>query len=197
MSVGSHFTKFLAIDCETTGLSKVGDDPSVGYQMVSIALIVSDVKTYSEIESLYLEIKWNGDSIWDDYAYKIHGLSKEYLEENGVDEEEAAAQIVELIMRHFDTTKGITLMGHNVATFDRYFLRGLLRKFDVDLKFSHRTIDSFTLGLVTIGAFDSDELFDKMGLAPRRMHNAIEDIRYTLKSVRIINKLVQRCLDNE
>lgn len=197
MAVMSHFTKFLAIDCETTGISKRGDDPSDGYQMVSIALIVSDVKTYREIESLYLEIKWNGESMWDDYAYKIHGLSKEYLEENGVDEEEAAAQIIELIMRHFDPTKGITLMGHNVATFDSYFLRGLLRKFDVDLKFSHRMIDSYTLGLVTIGAFDSDELFNKLGFAPRCTHNALEDIRYTLKAVRIINKLVQRCLDNE
>lgn len=197
MSKGSHFTKFLAVDCETSGMTTTGDDPSVNHQMVSIGLIVSDVKTYKEIESLYLEIKWNGESEWSDFAYKIHGLSKEYLEENGVDEEEAAAQILELIMKHFDTTKGITLCGHNVATFDRYFLKALLRKFGIELKFSHRMIDSFTLGLIGVEAFDSDELFEKMGLAPRRMHNALEDIQYTLKSVRLLNKVFQRCMTGE
>ncbi len=197
MSKGSEFHKFLAIDCETSGMNTKGDDPSVNYQMVSIGLIVSDPKTFKEIEKLYLEIKWNGESEWSDFAYKIHGLSKEYLEENGVDEEEAAAQILELIMRHFDTTKGITLCGHNAASFDKFFLKALLRKFGIELKFSHRVIDSFTIGLVAVQAFDSDELFSKMELAPRRMHNALEDIEYTLKSIRMINKLVKRCLDSE
>lgn len=196
MSKGSHFNKFLAIDCETSGMS-FGDDPSEGYQMVSIGLIVSDVKTYAEIETLYLEIKWNGTSGWNDYAQKIHGMSKEYLEENGVDEEEAAAEILELIMRHFDTTKGIVLMGHNVSNFDKPFLKSLLRKFDIELKFSHRAIDSFPLGLVAVKAFDSDELFENMGLPARKEHNALEDIRYTLKSVRLINKLITRCLESE
>lgn len=197
MSKGSHFNKFLAIDCETSGMTTKGDDPSVNYQMVSIGLIVSDVKTYKELEHLYLEIKWNGESEWSDFAFKIHGLSKEHLEENGVDEEEAAAQILELIMRHFDITKGITLCGHNAASFDKYFLKQLLRKFDIELKFSHRVIDTFTLGLIAVEAFDSDELFEKMGLAPRRMHNALEDIRYTLKSVRLLNKVFQRCITSE
>lgn len=197
MAKGSEFTKFLAVDCETSGMTTKGDDPSIDYQMVAIGLIVSDVKTFKEIESLYLEIKWNGESEWNDFAFKIHGLSKEYLEENGVDEEEAAAQILELIMRHFDTTKGIVLCGHNVASFDRYFLKALLRKFDIELKFSHRMLDTFSLGLIAVQAFDSDELFSKMGLAPRRMHNALEDIQYTLKSVRLINKLIQRCLTSD
>lgn len=195
MSKGSEFHKFLAIDAETSGMCTSGDDPSVGYQMVSIGLIVSEPKTFKEIEELYIEIKWNGESEWNDYAFKIHGLSKEYLEENGVDEEDAAAQILELIMRHFDTTKAITLCGHNAASFDKYFLKSLFRKFGIELKFSHRVIDSFTVGLVAVNAYDSDELFAKMELAPRRMHNALEDIKYTLKSIRMINKLIQRCLE--
>lgn len=195
MSKGSEFHKFLAVDVETTGMCTVGDDPSVGYQMVSIGLIVSEPRTFKEIEELYLEIKWNGESEWSDFAFNIHGLSKEYLEENGVDEDEAAAQILELIMRHFDTTKTIVLSGHNVASFDRYFLKSLFRKFDIELKFAHRMIDSFSIGLVSVGAYDSDDLFAKMGLPPRKLHNSLEDIRYTLKSIRMINKLIQQCLD--
>lgn len=196
MSYTSHFTKFLAIDCETSSMSK-GDDPSTGCQMVSIGLIVSDVKTFKEIETLYIEIKWNGESDWSEYAEKIHGLTKDYLDENGVDEEEAAAQIVELIMRHFDTTKGIVLCGHNVVSFDKPFLKSLLRKFDIDLKFSHRAIDSFPIGLLAVHSFDSDELFRNMGLPPRKEHNALEDIRYTLRSIRGLNKIFERVLTDE
>lgn len=190
----SRFSKFLAVDCETSSLS-FGIDPSTNCQMVSIGLIVSDVKTFEEIDSLYLEIKWNGESDWSEYAEKIHGLSKEYLEENGVDEEEAAILITEFIMKHFNVKKGITLLGHNVASFDRFFLRSLLIKFEIDLKFSHRNIDSFSLGLVVLDAFDSDELFRTLELPFRGKHNALEDVRYTLKSVRVIRKIVQGALD--
>jgi DNA polymerase III epsilon subunit-like protein len=162
-----------------------------------VGLIVSEPKSFKEIEKLYIEIKWNGESEWNDYAFKIHGLSKEYLEDNGVDEEDAAAQIVELIMRHFDTNKAIVLCGHNVASFDKFFLKSLLRKFGIELKFSHRAIDSFPIGLITVQAYDSDELFSKMELSERKKHNSLEDIEYTLKSIRMINKLVNRCLDSE
>ncbi|QDJ96399.1 DNA polymerase III epsilon subunit [Xanthomonas phage Xoo-sp13] len=194
MSRGSHFSKILAIDCETSGMA-FGDDPSDGYQMVSIGLIVSDVTTYAEIDSLYLEIKWNGESQWNVKAEEIHGLSKEYLEENGIDEEEATILIVEFIMKHFDINSAITLLGHNVVSFDKPFFKALLRKFDIKLKISHRALDSFPVGLLAVGAFDSDELFEKIGFPPRKEHNALEDIRYTLKSYRILNKIFRNCID--
>ena len=193
MSIGSHFKKFLAIDCETSGMT-FGDDPSKDYQMVSVALIVSDTTTYQELDSLYLEIKWNGESKWEPKAESIHGLTKEYLEENGVDEEEALADILEFLDKHFDLTKAITLCGHNAANFDKPFLKSLLRRFEVDLKFSHRTIDTFSVGLIAVNAFDSDELFDNMGFPPRKEHNALEDIRLSLKSLRVINKLMKECI---
>lgn len=194
MSIHSQFTKFLAIDCETSGMS-FGDDPSVNHQMVSIGLIISDVKTYKELDTLYLEIKWNGESEWNEHAEKIHGLSKEYLEENGIEEEDAVIQIVEFIIKHFDINKGITLMGHNVSSFDKFFLRAILRKFDITLKFSHRALDSFPVGLLAVNAFDSDDLFNNLGFPPRKEHNSLEDIRYTLKAFRILNKLFRQCID--
>lgn len=195
MSAGSQFTKFLAIDCETSGMS-FGDDPSVDHQMVSVALIVSDVKTYKELDTLYLLIKWNGESKWSDKAQEIHGLTKEYLEEHGVDEEEAVIQIVEFIMKHFPTTKPITLMGHNVVSFDKPFLRSILRKFDITLKFSHRALDSFPVGLLAVSAFDSDDLFKNLGFPARKEHSALEDIQLTLKAFRILNKLFRQCIDD-
>ena len=49
MSKGSEFHKFLAIDCETSGMNTKGDDPSVNYQMVSSGLIVSDIKRFLDV----------------------------------------------------------------------------------------------------------------------------------------------------
>lgn len=195
MAGGSTITKFVAIDCETSGMAFEGDDPSVGYQMVSLAMIISNVKDFKEYEKFYVEIKWNGESKWNDKAEEIHGMSKAYLEANGVDEDEAALQAAEFLSEHFNSTKPITLCGHNAANFDKPFLKSLLRKIGVNFKFSHRTIDSFSVGLVALGAFDSDELFDKMGFEKRDEHNALVDIQMTLKSIRVINKLIKASLE--
>jgi DNA polymerase III epsilon subunit-like protein len=185
----------LAVDVETSGMD-FSDDPSNGYQIVSIGLIVSDVKTLKELDSLYLEIQWNGEDKWDEGAEKIHGLSQKYLESNGIPEEDAVVEIAEFIMSHFDMSKAITLMGHNAANFDKPFMKKLFNKFGIPIKFSHRTIDSFTIGLIAVDAFDSDELFKAMSLPDRKTHNSLEDIRYTLKSIRIIKKLIKEVLSS-
>lgn len=193
----SKFNKFLAIDLETSGMSFQNDDPSNNYeyQIVSIGMIVSNTKTYSEDAILYREIKWNGTSEWNAKAETIHGMSKEYLEESGLDEEDAVIDIVEFIMEHFDTTKPIVLMGHNVVSFDKPFFKALLRKHGISLKFSHRAIDSFPVGLLVVDAYDSNELFDKMGFPPRKEHNALEDIKYTLKAFRGVKGIIDEILE--
>lgn len=189
MSKYSEVHKFLAMDCETSGMNTTGI-PSEGYQMVSIAMIVSDTKTYKELDTLYIEIKWNGKSGWNTKAESIHGMTKEYLEEYGVDEEEAVVQIVEFLMKHFDLNKAIVLAGHNAASFDVHFIKDLLKRFDVTgVRFAHRIIDTFSLGLVALGANDSDELFDKLGFQKRKAHNALVDIQYTLRAIRLIKKI--------
>lgn len=197
MSNSSHFNKFLAIDLETSGMSFQNDDPSNNYeyQIVSIGLIVSNTKTYSEDAVLYREIRWNGTSQWNAKAESIHGLTKEYLEESGMDEEDALADIVEFILEHFDSTQPIVLMGHNVVSFDKPFFKALLRKHGIMFKFSHRALDSFPVGLLIVDAYDSNELFDKMGFPPRKEHNALEDIRYTLKAFRGVKNIMDEILD--
>lgn len=196
MGISSHFRKFLAIDCETSGMAR-GPNPAVGYQMVSVGLIVSDTKDYKEYDKRHFLIKWNGESEWDQYAEKIHGMSKEWLEENGQDEEDVVMEIIEFIMEHFDVSKPIVLCGHNVVNFDKAFLVQLFDKYGFDVKFSHRAIDSFPLGLVALGAYDSNELFDTLGFPKRKEHNALQDIELTLKAIRMINTLVKQCIDNE
>lgn len=189
------FTKFLTIDCETSGMEmdpekKVCD----GYQSIAWGVIVSDALTFKPIEELYVEIKWDGVSKWEWQAEKIHGLSKDYLEKHGLSEEDAVEKIAGLIYSHFEIEDPIVLAGQNVGRFDLPFFRKLLTSQGVDAKFAYRTLDTFSLGFGTIGAVNSDDLFEKLGIVRPTPHNALEDARAALKSIRLINKIYRTCL---
>lgn len=185
------FDKFLVIDCETSGLNFDHSNPDItdGYQSVSWGLIVSDLKTMKPIDELYVEIKWDGVSKWHWKAEKTHGLTKEYLAKNGMDEEDAAIAIAQFIASHFDVNDTIICCGHNVARFDIPFLKKLLLKYDFPFSFSHRCIDSSSVAVLTIGTFTSQGMFDELGIERGDVHNALEDARATLKACRIIKKL--------
>ena len=119
-----HFDYFLAIDCETSGMSFGTDDPSINtktgqvYQSVSWGLIVVDATTLKTVEELYLEIKWDGESEWDKRAEKVHGLSLAHLEEHGMSTEDAVVAIAGLILKYWGPDTPLCLAGHNVMTFD-------------------------------------------------------------------------------
>ena len=187
------FNKFLVIDCETSGLNFDHSNPDItdGYQSVSWGLIVSDMKTMLPLDELYVEIKWDGVSKWHFKAEKTHGLSKAYLEEHGMEEEEAAITIAQFIGTHFEVDETIVCMGHNVARFDIPFLKKLMLKYDFPFAISHRCLDSSSLAAMTIGTFTSQAMFDELGINRGDVHNALEDSRATLQACRIIRKMFQ------
>lgn len=195
-----YFEKVLALDCETTGLFFNTDDPSYDpttgktHQSLSWGFIVADAKTLKPIDKLYLEIKWNGVSEWNKKAEEVHGLSKEYLDKNGLTEEQAVEQIGNLIIQHWPSNK-ICLLGHNVVSFDMWFFKRLMRSQGIELPFGNRHIDTFALGQCTLGTFNSDDLFAECGLPVRTTHNALEDIEYTLESARRIKMIFQSALE--
>ena len=196
-----YFEKILAMDCETTGLAVNRDDPSydpengVEYQSVSWGLIVADAKTLTPIEKMYIEIQWNGESKWDMRAQKIHGLSKEHLEKNGFTETEAVEAIGTLIMKHWGPTVRIGTLGHNVATFDLWFLKRLFRRSGIELSFGSRHVDTSTIGFVNWGTFTSDELFKLIGFEDRGEHNALADAEMSLEAARVTKLLFNDCID--
>jgi DNA polymerase III epsilon subunit-like protein len=195
-----YFDKILFIDCETTGLFFNGNpvtDPLTGesYQAVSYGLIVTDANTLEPIEDLYVEIKWNGISHWNKKAEVVHGLSLQYLEEHGVEEEEAVVQIASLILKYWGPDSSVCLGGHNVATFDRLFLQDLLNRHGVNVKMGNRTIDSSAIGFATFGTYNSDDLFATVGLDHREAHNALVDAHSSLTAVRTVRNLFSRCID--
>lgn len=189
MKGSPNFPLILAADCETSGLNNATLDPSEGYQMVSLGLIVADTEYFKPIDEFYIEIQWNGESIWSPEAERIHGMSKKYLEKHGVPEETAVEEISLFIDKHFGMEKAISCLGQNVARFDVPFMRNLLHKYGVPFKFAHRHVDTFSLSMPTVGAYSSDQLFEIMGFGQRATHNSLEDARMALKSVSIIRKM--------
>lgn len=192
-----YFQYVLAMDCETTGLNFGGNDPSDGHQAVSWGIIVADTVTFKPVEELYVEIKWNANSIqshktdpeFGKTAEGIHGLTRSHLTQNGVSEEEAVIQIANMIVKYWGTDNAIATLGHNVATFDMPFLRSMFQRVGVPLKFANRHFDSCSLGVGTVGSFTSNALFETMGNEERQHHNSLDDCVMSLGAFRTIKRL--------
>lgn len=197
MSNKNQIQYVLATDVETTGMSWLQGDPAKDHQILSIGLIVADANTFETIEKKYIEIKWNEESVaaslknpeFGKKAEKIHGLTRAYLDKNGMVEEDAVCEIAELMMKYWSTEVTIQLLGHNVATFDLFFIRQLLNKYELPFKFASRMYDSFSLGVGTTGAVNSDQLFDVLGFDGRGHHNALDDAEMSLEAFRLVRKL--------
>lgn len=192
-----YFEKILAIDCETTGLNFNTNDCTEGHQPLSWGLVVADGQTLNPIEELYVEIKWNLQSLkareqdpqFGKQAEKIHGLTLDYLEKNGIDESEAVEKIGNLIVKYWGPTVSIRTLGHNVSTFDMPFLRAMFQQHGINLRFGNRHFDTNSIAFATVGSYNSDDFFNIMGMEDRDVHNALEDAKMALECTRRIKLL--------
>ena len=194
----------LCIDWETSG-AVWGGDSSKEFQGISFGAIVFNTHTFDVVEELYLEIKYDPKWKWSSEAEKIHGLTKEYLEENGITQEEAAIKLVEMILKYWGTNSKVMLLGHN-PEFDRRFTNQLLNEigiefsieasgnFDSRIEIFHVVLDTSALGFITLGLYKSDLLFEKIGFEDRNDHNALQDARQTLMTCKVIRELVKSTL---
>jgi hypothetical protein len=194
--ITGKFDKFLCLDCETSGMGFGTGDPSKGskdgevYQSVSWGLVVADSETIKPIDKLYLEIKWDGHSTWNNKAEQIHKLSKEHLEQNGMSSEDAACEIASFVLDHFNPKKAINLAGHNIGSFDIFFLRSLLEPFGLMFKTSARLIDTNSIAFAAFNSYTSDQAFELLNVK-RDSHNALEDAMASLKVIHATRTLMK------
>lgn len=199
----------LCIDWETTG-AKFGGTSSIDHQGIQFGAIIFRTDTFEEVETLKCLVKFKPEKyVWTEGAQKIHGITREYLEEHGVTQEEAAEKLLELLVKYFPAGVKVMVLGHN-AEFDISFTDQLLRSVgvafavkwgevtdaDVVIPIHHVLLDTSSTGFITMGIFKSDLLFQQMGFAPRGDHDALEDARMTLETAKAIRALCQAGLES-
>jgi DNA polymerase III epsilon subunit-like protein len=193
-----YFTKILAIDSETSGIAMGCDDPSYDpvtgtkYQAISWGLIVADVHTLEPIDQLYVEVKHDPAYAWSPEAERIHGISREYLEANGVSRTEAVEQIGGLILSHWGPNTQVNLLGTNVVGFDLPFLRSLMNSEGLRLNFSHRHVDTTSIGVGLLEHFNSEDMLRALGLKRASgVHNSLEDAYNSLMMIKRVREYMQ------
>lgn len=192
----------LCIDWETSG-ALWGGDSSKDHQGLAIGAVVFNTSDFSVVEKLYLEIKFDGSRYtWTESAEKIHGMSREYLEQNGVTQEEAAAAIAELILKYWGPSTSVMFLGHNPG-FDIRFTAQLLATIGIEfsverntdmsgwIQVHHVVLDTSATGFITLGLFKSDLLFEKIGFEERGAHNALTDALQTVATCAAIRQMMQ------
>ena len=180
----------VCVDWETSGSSWDGKSAEK-YQGVSFGLIVFKIEDFTPVKMLYREIKFEPTKYeWTKEAEVVHGLSIEYLEANGVTQEEAAIDFVTLLMEFFDPSRGIVFLGHN-RQFDIDFTDQLLGPFGLMFAIHKITLDTSGIGLVAVGQYQSNPLFAEMGFEKRGAHNALDDALMTLKVCQKVKEYVE------
>lgn len=192
-------------DWETTGIP----DPynlepySTGPQGIQFAAaFVTDIYSSWEIvDEFTMTLRWLGPDenvpepelpglTWDEKAYQIHRMSKTFLRDKPTPEE-MASPFSKFIFKNVSRGSPILFGGHN-PQFDQYFnhqfmlMSGLVN--ETDIRFHHRMLDSFTAGFFKTGMTNSDDLFKLAGCPTRTSHNAMEDVRHTVRALRFITR---------
>lgn len=179
----------LVLDSETSGSTFGGYEETFSkYQAISFGAIIADNTTFKPVAKLYFTVKFDGSKYeWTESAEKIHGLSREQLEAEGLDNEEAAATLAEFILNHFGTGK-VMFAGHN-PWFDIEAMRQLLEPHGVMPDLYHVVIDTSGSAFVAIGKYRSNDVFRTFCGERQEKHNALDDAEMTLNVLQSIRAL--------
>jgi hypothetical protein len=206
-----HPGKFsLWLDWETSGANFKLTYPEQAkiYQGVQLGLVIADNETFEEVAATKITIKFDPKYKWEDAAQKIHGLSREYLEENGVTREEAAIAVIEFMLEHFNkdvlfmladgpvdrNSHRVCFGGHNLE-FDIAHFKELLAEVGFGVDEHHVKLNTTVIGFHGTGLYKSDDLFQLFGAEKRGAHDALDDTRQALAVARGIKSLITAGLE--
>lgn len=150
---------YLGIHVETTGIDQSTDtEITNGHSIVALALVVCD-KNFNRVDDKIIFI----DNDAPEIGTRWHGISKSFLDEEGVSEEDAILEFANFILEHFSPEDNIVCLGQNPHSFALPFLKKLLYKNEVYINFSTNSLDLFSLTTPTMGELSIREVIDIFG----------------------------------
>lgn len=151
---------YLSVHVETTGINNTVDEPVFkNNNIICLAAVVCEKKTFKPVDEIVLFI----DHGIDDTGSRWHGITPEFLEQEGVDEETAVVDFSNFILQYFDPDGSIIAMGQNVHSFVLPFVKDLLYRNEVYICFSSNSLDVFSVTVPTIGETTIKELIELFG----------------------------------
>jgi len=160
----------ISVDIEASGPS-----PSTGSLLSIGACVVDDPGV-----AIYLELKPLADRIWDEGAARVHQLTRQHLEQTGLDPEAAMTRFDAWVAEASNGSRPV-FVGFN-APFDwmfvadyfwRYIGRNPFGVSALDLKSYYMALENVESWQRTRRAF----VDERLGLAPDHTHHALEDAR--------------------
>jgi DNA polymerase III alpha subunit (gram-positive type) len=185
----------LVLDVETTG-STFGsyEETFSKFQAIEFGALIATSETFEEVASLEFKVKYDPRYEWSEEAEKIHGITREALEVEGLENEEAAATLAGFILDHFGTGK-VMFLGHN-PWFDIAAMEQLLKPHGVMPDLHHVVLDTSALGWITCSKFRSNDLFEYFLGGRAEKHSALDDARMTLTVVRTVRQIMNEALNS-
>lgn len=154
---------YLALHVETTGMNTdVTKSVAEGHKIVALAAAVCDKETFKEVDSKIIFFETDET---DNYkiGYEYHGISVDFLNENGVDEETAIEEFISFVAEYFTLEYSIITMGQHGHAFVIPFIKQWLHQHEVYLKFSVCSLDVFSITVVSLDETNINELISIFG----------------------------------
>lgn len=170
--------KVVAIDTETTGTSKDND------HILQIAAIIFDLdkiyENFSDISDIIIEEKqWITippcDFTIDPGAEETHGMSKDFILENGIPFKKAANEFIEF-------TKDCDILSYNGNKFDIRFLYNDMRIVGIEFPIKDRIFYDSLAMEIKLSPRDLSSIYKKrLGKEMVNAHDAFADARATIE----------------
>jgi DNA polymerase III epsilon subunit-like protein len=169
----------VSVDIEASGPS-----PSVA-SLLSIGACLVDRPEMG----LYVELRPLADKQWDEDAARVHGLSRELLERDGL-EPAAAMEQVEAWLLEVSAGARPVFVGFN-APFDWMFVADYFWRYRGRNPFGISALDlkSYFMGSEKVARWEETRrvyVDERLGLVPDHSHQALEDARGQAVLARIL-----------
>ena len=173
----------VCFDVETTGLSPTED------YIIQLAMVKFDAKTFEQIDSRNWYIEPAHAYEITSGAYDAHGLTKEFLKENGVSIKDIAPDILKFV-------EDSDYLTYNGNTFDVKFLYKDLALFGFEFPINGKVFyDAFALYKMYHPSTLSAVYKSYTGEDLDGAHNAFTDVNATIKVFECIQKEQEKSLD--